>query len=284
MDIFVFKISGKALRWAAVPVLTALLFLSLAVTGVARNPSPESVLDHMVKAIDNSADIGQKANRWSQKKQQLLEQLRELELKNQWTQFQIERHRTWVENEIRAVCLLEERLAQVEKVRVALDPLIEVLYAQLEEAVQTDLPFLKEERRRRLSFLRQELDKTKKGLGHRLGRLLEALQVEALYGQHLDVKEVVAVIDGVQHQVTTFLLGRLALFRISQDNRLVQRFDKKNNAWMTIPAENARELRKAIDITTKKRVTAVVELPVGTLSSLLPRSVSNKDSTAGDGQ
>ena len=224
----------------------------------------------MVKAIDHSADVGQGASTWSRKKQELLVQLRELELNNEWTKFQIERHNTWIKNESQAISLLQESLTQVEKVRIALDPLIEVLYAELEKVIRHDLPFLKEERVRRLSFLRQELDSIQVGLGHRLGRLLEVLQVEGLYGHNVDTKEIVTTIDGVQQQATIFRLGRLALFRISQDHQWVQRFDKKNKQWISIPEEHLKELRKAIDIAAKKRVTSVVELPIGTLSSLLP--------------
>lgn len=254
------------------------LFLSLSLPAVARDLRPGPVLNNVVEAITHSSDAGQKATKWSQRKQNLLDQLRELELKNEWTKFQIERHKNWIRTETQAVTLLQERLLQLEKVRVDLDPLIEVLYARLEEVIRNDLPFWEEERNRRLSFLRQELDNSKAGLGHRLGRMLEVLQVEALYGQSVDAKEVVATIDGLQRQVTTFRLGRLALFRITQDNQIVRRFDKKDKTWITIPEDSSRELRKAIDIASKKRVTSVVELPIGTISSLLPVQEFDKDS------
>lgn len=264
------KTSGKASTRSAGLILGLWLILSLSFPAFAQDPQPCPVLNNVVEAITHSADAGQKARKWSQRKQNLLDQLRELELKNEWTKFQIERHNNWVRNETQASTLLQERLLQVEKVRVDLDPLIEVLYARLEEVIRNDLPFLEEERNRRLSFLRQDLDDSKAGLGHRLGRMLEVLQVEALYGQSVDANEVVATIDGLQRQATTFRLGRLALFRIAQDNQIVQRFDKKDKTWITIPEDSSRELRKAIDIASKKRVTSVVELPIGTVSSLLP--------------
>ncbi|MFZ7110650.1 MAG: DUF3450 domain-containing protein [Desulfatiglandales bacterium] len=264
------KTPGKASRRSVRLILGLWIFLFLSFPAFAEDPRPGLVMNHVVEAVTHSADAGQKARKWSQRKQNLLDQLRELELKNEWTKFQIERHYNWIRNETQAVALLQERLLQLEEVRVDLDPLIEVLYARLEAVIRNDLPFLEEERNRRLSFLRQELDNSKAGLGHRLGRMLEVLQIEALYGQSVDAKEVVATIDGLQRQVTTFRLGRLALFRVTQDNQIVQRFDKKDKTWITIPEASSRELRKAVDIASKKRVTSVVELPIGTISSLLP--------------
>ncbi|MCP4720537.1 MAG: DUF3450 domain-containing protein [Desulfobacteraceae bacterium] len=110
----------------------------------------------------------------------------------------MERHNTWIKHDSLAISLLQERIAQVEKIDIALDPQIEILYAQLEDIIRDYLPFLQGERNRRLAFLRRKLDKFKVGLGHRLGRLLEALQVEASYGQSVDVKDIVATIDNIQ--------------------------------------------------------------------------------------
>ncbi|MCP4720538.1 MAG: DUF3450 domain-containing protein [Desulfobacteraceae bacterium] len=78
-----------------------------------------------------------------------------------------------------------------------------------------------------------------------------------------------------------FRLGRLALFRITQDNKLLQLFDKKKKLWVTIPSDNSTELRKAIDITAKKRATTVVDLPIGSLFSLLPQTTPPKNSIKG---
>ncbi|MGD9157642.1 MAG: DUF3450 domain-containing protein [Desulfobacteraceae bacterium] len=269
MSLSVFKSCHIRFTNYTVTVCFFLSALSLYPFASAQETEPDSLLNDMVEVMDRSSKAGEKAAKWSRQKQELLSRIRELELKNQWTEFQIERHNTWIKNETEAISVLEARLSQVENIRVALDPLIEVIYARLEESVRNDLPFLQEERSRRLAFLRQELDSTNAGLGHRLGRLLEALQVEALYGQSVDARDIIATIDGVQQQVTVFRLGRLALFRISQDNRLVQIFDKKKNTWKTISAKHSVELRKAGNIAEKKRVTSIVELPVGLYSELL---------------
>jgi hypothetical protein len=256
-------------------IVCLLTALSLCPLSSAQDAAPDSVLNDMVEAMSSSSKAGNKAVKWSEQKLKLLSRIRELELKNQWTEFQIERHKTWIKNETDAISVLETRLSQVENVRVALDPLIEEIYARLEETVRNDLPFLREERSRRLAFLRQELDSANAGLGHRLGRLLEVLQVEALYGQSVDARDIIVTIDGIKQQVTVFRLGRLAFFRISQDNRLVQIFDKADNKWKTISAKHSVELRKAGNIATKKRVTSIVELPIGLYKDLLTESAGN---------
>ncbi|MCP4720536.1 MAG: hypothetical protein GY860_13860 [Desulfobacteraceae bacterium] len=83
MQISVHKKLGKAFTHSFVTILGALIFFPLSFPIFAEDPTQGSVLNHMENAINLSADIGKTANNWSQKKQKLLEQMRELEFKNQ---------------------------------------------------------------------------------------------------------------------------------------------------------------------------------------------------------
>ncbi len=60
---------------------------------------------------------------------------------------------------------------------------------RLEEFVKKDLPFLPEERERRLKFLKDSLNDYHLGLDEKTRRLLESLQAEAGYGEDVEKSE-----------------------------------------------------------------------------------------------
>ena len=243
---------------------------------LAQEPlAPKDLFSQMTQSVDHSARAGKKMDQWSPQREALMNQIRELTLKNEWTQFQIQRHRAWIQTETREAQSLALRLEESKRVKRALDPLLEVLYAQLETAVRQDLPLLKEERQRRLDFLRQEMDRPHAGLGHRLGRLLEVLEIEAAQGRRLESRPVMARVDGVKTAMTQFSLGRLALFRLGRDKALVQKFDPKTNQWITLPPKWGDDLARAIAMGEKKQVAALVELPIGPFP---PKADPNDDS------
>jgi len=159
-------------------------------------------------------------------------------------------------------------LAQAEQTRNTLSPFLEVLYLDLENHVRNDLPFAVQERNRRLAFIRSSLDDPTARLSDKFGRILDAIQVECKYGYSVEVtQEVVEDVDSGPGQVSCFRLGRLGLFRVLAGNSRIQRYRKESKTWQTISNADASEFKKAMEIARKKRVTAVVKLPVGSNNS-----------------
>ena len=231
---------------------------------LCRAAGPEDVHKTLESSISRASKAGSTTKKWMEEREGLIQELQNLELKDAWTQFQLERTQRYLLSEKKNIAVLQENLAQAGKTRNTLAPFLEVLYFDLETHVKSDLPFAQEERNRRLAFIRSSLDDPDAGLSDKFGRLLGAIQIESDYGYSVDItQEVVENIQGGSEQVFVFRLGRLGLFRLMEADSHVQRYTKATGEWQDLSKPNIGELRKAMEIARKKRVTTLVELPVG---------------------
>ncbi len=241
-----------------------LCLILAAVAPLCRAAEPEDVHKTLENSISRASKAGSTTKKWMEKREGLIQELQELELKDAWTQFQLERTQRYLLSEKKNIAVLQENLVQAGKTQNTLAPFLEVLYFDLENHVKSDLPFAREERNKRLAFIRSSLDDPDASLSAKFGRLLEAIQIESDYGYSVDVtQEVVENIKGSPGQVFVFRLGRLGLFRLMEADSHVQKYTKTAGKWQDISKPNIGELRKAMEIARKKRVTTVVELPVG---------------------
>ena len=257
------------MRTFTVPALVCLLsgFFS---QELAAAPTPEALRDTIQHSVTGASETGRSTAAWQSEKQQLIQEIQELELKVAWTRFQLDKTRQWLASEQGHVETLNDNLARAETTRNSLTPLLEVLYGDLERHVHSDLPFLPEERSRRLAHIRTTLDSADATLSDKLGRLLEAMQVEADYGYSVDAHdELVQLADNTTAKATVFRLGRLSLFRLLEEGKRVERYDHQQKRWLAVPPQLAFEIEKGIDIANKKRVATLLSLPIGTLTEAL---------------
>jgi hypothetical protein len=174
------------------PLFLALaLLLAPACAGPARAQAagaPDAAeVDRATRAaVAEVAKAQERADRWAEEKPGLEAEARELKAREAWLEFQVRRHEGYVAERRRRVAELERRKAEAARLGQELEPLLEAVLARLEAFVAADLPFLAQERRARLAFLRESLDDCRLGLGEKLRRVLEALQVEADYGRGVE--------------------------------------------------------------------------------------------------
>lgn len=242
---------------------------------VFASTAPENVQQVLQKSVDKATAVGQKNSAWERESTGIVQEIQNAELQLEWARFQLEKTERWIAAEQQNSIILEENLQQAQKTRDNLAPFLEVLYADLEAQVAADLPFHQEERMRRLDFIRGTLDDPQAGLSDKLGRLLEAMQVEVDYGYTVDVTEAVMKEGDTQLQTTIFRLGRLALFRLLDNGARAQRYNKVSKNWDELPELYVQEVVHGVEISRKNRVTSILSLPVGTFAELAKMSGSD---------
>lgn len=234
----------------------------------SRAAGPDEAVGVLKESVGRAATAGRAAEKWQTQREKMIQEVLDLELKDAWTRFQLEKTRRYIESEKQNMAGLEKNMAQVADVRDTLAPFLEVLYLDLEAQVKNDLPFALDERHRRLDFVRAYLDNPQASLADKFGRILEAMQVESEYGYSVAVTREIARKQGQDPvQVTLFRLGRLGLFRVFAKNERVQRYQKASGIWEEIAPETAGALNKAVEIARKKRVATLVKLPLGNCST-----------------
>lgn len=205
------------------------------------------------------------------------------ELKDDWAT-----ERTAMENRYRAakatVAWLNERLA-VERQRagalddrvgelqrrldesgrlqdVIQDSLVAVLH-RLDRVVAADMPFLAEERQARLAAVRGELAKPEVNSAEKLRRLLEAMLVEAQYGESVEVTQEKIVLAGQETFVDMLRIGRLTMYWRTPDGAQVGTWDPVSGDYRPLPSGESRTIQRAMEMASRMRPVQLLSLPLG---------------------
>ena len=156
-------------------------------------------------------------------------------------------------------------LREIEKIQTDIDPLIEALAEDLERLVDTDLPFLAEERTLRLERLTQLLHDPEIDVSERFRKTMEALLIEAEYGSTIETYQQTIRADGREILVNIFRLGRIALFYQHLDGSASGMYNVADSAWQPLPQSHNRALQSALEIAAKQKPVEITTLPLGRL-------------------
>lgn len=245
-------------------LFTLFLSLTLATSTLAAVAAPaEAVHARVAKAVAVEAQAQRHYQQWTDRKEGAATDIRNMKAMESWLKFQNKKYVKYIRKQEEVIAELERRKQEARLIRMELEPFLETVVDRLEEFVASDLPFLIEERTRRIRFLRSSLDDYRLGLSEKLRRVFEALQVEMEYGRNVSTATKELDLEGVPTQVSVFRLGRTALFYQTADGAKVAYWDRASSAWSPLDESTARTLHRAKDMADRKRAVELLALPVG---------------------
>ncbi len=192
----------------------------------------------------------EKADKWSQEKAALISRIRQVKTRLDWHKYQNRKYEAYIEQEKETISRLEDKKAEMKQLRMKLEP---------------DYTFLIKERRDRIKFMRESMNDYHVGLDEKLRRILEAMQVEAKYGNTVEAGTGTIDIEGKTMQVDLLRIGRLARFYRSQDGEQVGRWSEEKQKWVQLPDEYNRSIGRALEMAKQKQAVKLVDLPIGGL-------------------
>jgi len=199
---------------------------------------------------------------WTENRESMAAEVRDMKATNAWLEFQNRKYEKYIGRQKAVIVELERRKVEAERIRRELEPFLETVVNRLEAFVSKDLPFLPEERARRIVFLRESLDDYHLALSEKLRRVFEALLVETEYGRSVSSAPDELVINGRTTRVSTFRLGRTALFYQTADGAEAGMWDAAAGQWRPLDGVWARNLKFASDMANRKRAVELLQLPV----------------------
>jgi len=161
---------------------------------------------------------------------------------------------------------LARRLEESQRLESSLEDTLLVILRDLETAVTDDLPFLPEERDRRLVSVRRELSDPAADSADKLRRVLEAVLVEARYGGALEVYQDRITVAGEELTCDLLYVGRLGLFWLTPDMTRGGSWDTAGNAFVELDGSDLDAIRHASEMATRRRAPGVLALPLGTVA------------------
>ncbi len=227
----------------------------------------ESGPAELQKKVIDSISLGQQAqaeaDAWAEEKEMLLEKIRQKKRKKIWLAHQLRKYDIYLAKQAESMEALEKRKGESDEIRMDLEPWLEEIPARLAKAVGKDLPFLKEERQKRLDFLQESLDDYRITPAEKTARIFEALRIETAYGYGKEIRDEMIRLNGKEVRVKVLRLGRVCMYFESPDGKESGWFNRQKNEWEILAPEHRESVRHAFAVAEKKQVPVFTKLPVG---------------------
>lgn len=247
-------------------MLVCLLLALTAASAHGQDNPPRELQQKVDGTIGVAAQTQQELDTWAQDKSNLEARYRAAQANIFYLEDRIE-----VED-LRGAALdqqvteLERRLSESTRLQAVINDTLRAVLLRLEEVVAEDQPFLAEERSHRLESLRRQMAQPEVAPAEKLRRLLEALLVEAKYGETVEVTQEPILIDGEENFVDLLRIGRLSLFWQTPDGKRTGTYDPVAGRYVALPEGDLRSIKQAMEMASNMRVIELLSLPLGRIN------------------
>jgi len=173
-----------------------------------------------------------------------------------------QQQRRLIQNQEDELSELEQSIDNVTVIERQIGPLIEKMIVNLEKFVELDIPFLISERRERIEFLKDTLDRADVSVAEKFSQVLQAYQVENTYGTTIEAYTDVIELEGKSRQVDMLKWGRVSLVFQTPDAESTGVWNNETRQWVMLPDEFRTGVRDGLRIARKTQTADLVHLPV----------------------
>ena len=156
---------------------------------------------------------------------------------------------------------IERQLLEIETTSREVLPLMQKMLDTLEQFVALDVPFLLEERSRRVAMLKDMITRADVTISEKYRRILEAYQVELDYGRTVEAYEGELAGEGDPRTVQFLRVGRVTLLYQTLDGRETGYWDAERKGWV-VASEYGASFQEGIAVARKSRAPEMLMLPV----------------------
>jgi hypothetical protein len=227
---------GRPAEWLAVWVCS-LSVLAVPATASSAQPSPEdpaklrNLVAEETRTQKDSAASQERIDEIDDDAQKLLAEYRRVKNETESLQTYNEQLSAQIPSQVEEMQLVEKQLQEVETTSREVLPLMRRMLDTLEEFVKLDLPFLPEERRKRVATLEEMMDRANVTISEKYRRIVEAYQIEMEYGRTIEAYEG-QLGEGDQARTVQFLrVGRVALMYQTLDQKETGYWDAEKKTW-----------------------------------------------------
>jgi len=156
---------------------------------------------------------------------------------------------------------INESLDKANVINRQIYPLMERMIEGLEQFVQLDIPFLLEERTRRIETLKDLMDEPNVSVAEKFRKVMEAFQIENEFGRTIESYTDTIEIDGGVREVEFLRIGRVALLFQSADGGMTGVWDQESKSW-DMSDEHRNEVKKGLRVANELIAPELLLLPM----------------------
>ncbi len=229
----------------------------------------EKTFETIEKSVSKSIVVRQKTqhklDRWDQKKTRLIAEYERLK---QEEEFLEDQNKTLTKKRLKHENRLQTLVAQKQenlKIQKDMLPFLHNVVMKLSQLISEGLPFLRNEREKRMGKLEKIMDDPDVSIAEKYRKTMEALFIEAGYGNTMEVVRKKITISGSEVLEDIFRLGRVSLFALSLDHKSAAYFNMVDNKWRTLDKKYIKSVYSAMEMSRNRRTAELVSLPIGRL-------------------
>lgn len=232
----------------------------------ARVSVPKDIEAPVDKAVDTRQATQAAREKWDAEHQKLAEEYDRVKAENEQLVFANKNLTQKFKDLEESNRNLTREKEEAQRIRTELAPFLKELLGRLKALVTADAPFLSRERHDRLARLEVILDDPDITIAEKYRKMMEALFVEAEYGNTVEVYREKIVANGAEVLADIFRMGRVALFFLALDRESAGIFDVATNQWRTLDKAHVPAIEAVVEMAAKHRPMEVVTLPLGVIA------------------
>ena len=156
---------------------------------------------------------------------------------------------------------IERQLLEIETTNREVQPLMQRMVDTLAEFISLDVPFLLEERTKRINDIRDLQMRSDVSISEKYRRIMEAYQIELEFGRTFDSYQGTVGDGGSAKTVEFVRLGRVSLMYQTLDGQETGYWDAMNKKWV-MDNSYAAAVKDALGVAKKEGAPDLVTIPV----------------------
>jgi DNA repair exonuclease SbcCD ATPase subunit len=223
--------------------------------------SLDRVLDERIEVDEAARASQQRIEKLDDETQKLLTEYRKaLSDTESYTRY-ADQLRAQVASQTEEMTAIEMQLREVETTSREVAPLMQKMLATLAQFVELDVPFLVEERSRRVATLQEMMPRADVTFSEKYRRILEAYQVEMEYGRTIEAYEAKLGSDAKARTVQFLRVGRVALLYQTLDGAETGYWDAQQKQW--VPDDHySHAFKEGVAVAKKVSAPELLRIPV----------------------
>jgi len=151
---------------------------------------------------------------------------------------------------------------QVDVINRQIFPLMEKMIDGLEQSIALDIPFLKDERRKRIDTLKEIMERSDVSVAEKFRKVMEAYQIENDYGSSSEWYLAELPIGDSVREFKMLRIGRIGLYFQSDDTAITGWWNRETGQYEELGSENRNEIRKGLRIARQLVAPELVLIPL----------------------
>lgn len=242
-------------------ITSIMLTYSLSATAEVGKKS-KTVLDENKKNMNIAKSSQQKVDQLSDQTQTMLMKYRQTlkQIKN--AKIYNEQLRKIIESQTVEKVSIGKQIEELKETNEGIVPLMVSMIENMEKFVTLDVPFLPEERSKRVSDLNNLLSRADISTSEKFRQVIEAYQIENEYGRTIEAYRGVKKSGDKELTVDYLRIGRVAFIYQSLDGKETAVWDQEKKTWEILGSEYNKSIQSAIKMARKQLAPQLVKLPI----------------------